>query len=541
MPALPARASFVWVQQYRLVFTLCLSTLAMMNLAKNILFVVILTLSLANCATLDPAAEATPVFTEKKLTADLNTLLLLQPQLDKLDGELHRFRLAGGWQTRGYFDADEMREVEALLFRFGSYHTALWGLIHSYNGLENSTARSENQARAELVSGYAMLLLASHTSFLVTEFAGDPVAIKQLNQVYYRSEIPFGTYDKARESVTASEKRWAVLREKSLYQEARNNPQSFLSKITDENTEYARLISQLPDLLDTVDQRLGAVAEIYASGIDSELVAEGQKLGQHKVLYFARSVLFKDVSRLKSPGAQVIRFSAEQQQQIYAMLQPGDLVLTYTAGYMSSVFIPGAFKHGITFIGSPQQRKSLALTPQDLPASERFQEDVLARNLQQMTLENGSQADMIEAVAEGVIFNNLGHIMDTHINRMLVLRPKFSGTEQRAYLAGIFSYLGDGYDFRFDFSDSTYQVCTEVIYRELDGKAGTRFSLTERAGHPTLSADDISNYYLESTPPAFDFVLYAEEDLASVGHDAKILVGATGAARVKELMQEQGN
>src|SRR5210317_235491 len=103
MPALPARASFVWVQQYRLVFTLCLSKLAMMNLAKNILFVVILTLSLANCATLDPAAEATPVFTEKKLTADLNTLLLLQPQLDKHDGELHRFRLAGGWQTRGYF------------------------------------------------------------------------------------------------------------------------------------------------------------------------------------------------------------------------------------------------------------------------------------------------------------------------------------------------------------------------------------------------------------------------------------------------------
>ena len=43
----------------------------MMNLAKNILFVVILTLSLANCATLDPAAEATPVFTEKKTHSGL--------------------------------------------------------------------------------------------------------------------------------------------------------------------------------------------------------------------------------------------------------------------------------------------------------------------------------------------------------------------------------------------------------------------------------------------------------------------------------------
>lgn len=511
-----------------------------MNMAKNFLLVVIMAVSLVNCATLDSADEVTPIFTDEKLAADLNTLLLLQPQLDKLDGELHSFRLSGGWQTRGFFDADEMREVEALLFRFGSYHTALWGLIHSYDGLEDSTARSDNQARAELLSGYAMLLLASHTSYLVTEFAGDPVAIKQLNQVYYRSEIPFGTYDKARENVTSSEKRRAVQQEKSLYKKARNNPESFLSKIAEENTEYTRLISQLPDLLDKVDQRLAGVAEIYTSGIDAELVAEREKLGQHKVLYFARSELFKDVSRLKSPGAQVIRFSAEQQQQVYAMLQPGDLVLTYTAGYMSSVFIPGAFKHGITFIGSPQQRKSLALTPQDLPSAERFQDHALARNLQKMTLENGSQADMIEAVAEGVIFNNLGHIMDTHINRMLVLRPKFSEMEQRAYLVGIFSYLGDGYDFRFDFSDSTYQVCTEVIYRELDGKAGTSFSLTERAGHPTLSADDISNYYLDSTPSAFDFVLYAEEDAASTGHKAKILVGKAGAARVKELMREQG-
>jgi hypothetical protein len=43
---------------------------------------------------------------------------------------------------------------------------------------------------------------------------------------------------------------------------------------------------------------------------------------------------------------------------------------------------------------------------------------------------NSTDADVIEAVGEGVIFNHLGHIMDTHINRLLVLRPKVNRDER---------------------------------------------------------------------------------------------------------------
>ncbi len=77
---------------------------------------------------------------------------------------------------------------------------------------------------------------------------------------------------------------------------------------------------------------------------------------------------------------------------------------------------------------------------------------------------------MIEAVAEGVIFNDLEHIMDTHINCMLVLRPQLSDAERAAFLVEIYSYPGDGYDVRFEFADSSNQVCTEVIYRAIDVK-----------------------------------------------------------------------
>ena len=51
-----------------------------------------------------------------------------------------------------------------------------------------------------------------------------------------------------------------------------------------------------------------------------------------------------------------------------SQLRPGDLILTYTAGYISDVFIPGAFKHGITYVGSPQQREQAGLEANALPA-----------------------------------------------------------------------------------------------------------------------------------------------------------------------------
>jgi hypothetical protein len=223
--------------------------------------------------------------------------------------------------------------------------------------------------------------------------------------------------------------------------------------------------------------------------------------------------------------------------------------LTYTAGYISDVFIPGAFKHGITFVGSPEQRGLAGLDSDRLPAVAPDVGDRLVSHVNQANLEDGKPADLIEAVAEGVIFNNLAHIMDTHINRLLVLRPRLTETERIDFLIEVFSYLGEEYDFRFDFADSTSQVCTEVIYRAINGKAGIAFDLTIRAGHETLSADDIALYYLaelgelnelESHRAAFEFVLYAEEDPDKSDHEALILTGEAGVQRLTGLMKSVG-
>ena len=482
------------------------------------------------------AVEPTTV-TRLSLDSSLRTIQSVAPHLADMDAEfrdLPRPRVLG----RSYFNATEVDAIEGVLFRFLAIQTALWDLVGSYGGLHAQFVSDDLGTKANVLSITATLLMAGHTAFVVAQFADDPIAIKQLNEAYPRSEISFGTYDRMRNNVTSPDLLEAVAETKKLYAKETADPQSPLSLLTKSDTVYADLIKQIPARQDEAEVRLQQVAKLFPSHSKVEKLARKDAERQHKVLYKIRSALFKDVSRLKDPFAHVITFSDKQKNEIFSLIKPGDLILTYTAGYMSDVFIPGAFKHGITYIGTPDDRKGLNLSPGDLPPNNRFEPQRLSANLKRSSLSNGQRADMIEAVAEGVIFNSLEHIMDTHINRMIILRPRLSDVERAAFLVEVYSYLGEEYDFRFDFADASRQVCTEVIYRALDGKGSINFELTVRAGHETLSADDIVNYHVAPNSQAFDFVLLVEADPQGKKNEAMIVLGPNGERRLESLMKE---
>ena len=492
---------------------------------------VIITTGCAGIRTAEAPQKIT--ITRQSNLSNLHTIQGIAPHLDELDAEFAEFPRPTA-MGRDYFNAQETEKIESLLFRFLVIQSALWDIVNSYGGLDADFPADEIDTKAHVLSITATLLMAKHTAFVVTRFADEPIAIKQLNEAYYRSEIPFGSYDRMRENVTLPDLRESVTETKMLFASEMADPQSALAVLSRNDAEYASLIKQIPALQNATEERLQQVSTYFPSHRNAKKITRRDTEKQHKTLYAMRSILFKEVSRLKNPSAHVVAFSDAQKQNIFNLLEPGDLILTYTAGYMSDVFIPGAFKHGITYIGTPDDRKSIGLSTNVLPPDERFNSDELSANLQVLTLTDGTQADMIEAVAEGVIFNNLEHIMDTHINRMLVLRPRLSDAEQVDFLAEVYSYLGDGYDFRFDFADASKQVCTEVIYRAINGKGSIVFTLTERAGHETLSADDIANYHLNSE--TFDFVLFAENDPESKNNEALVFVGIEGEKRIEALM-----
>ncbi len=506
-----------------------------------ILWSLLAILLLCGCAT-SPSGRvyATPIALQTELDRDVRILTSVRAHLADWENEIVQLRKESDWVSRGYFSAAENDRMENLLFRFVASHGALWDITAAYQDMQTPFEDPVPDAKAHVVSRQASLLLASHSAFLVTEFAGDSVGIEKMNEAFYRSEIPIDTYYRLARDITS--KRLARLKRSDAVVTAElADPESALARLTDSDGVYAELVELNAKLQVSAEKRLGAALDVVGRSAPEVIRKTDEVLGDG--LYESRAVLFKNVSRIKQPTAHLIRFSDEQKAQVYERIRPGDLILTYTAGYISDVFIPGAFKHGITFVGSPEQRGQAGLDSDGLPAVAPDVRDRLVIHVDQADLEDGKPADMIEAVAEGVIFNNLAHIMDTHINRLLVLRPRLTKTERIDFLIEVFSYLGEEYDFRFDFADSTSQVCTEVIYRAINGKAGIAFDLTIRAGHETLSADDIALYYLgelnelESPRAAFEFVLYAEEDPVKSDHEALILTGEAGVQRLAGLMK----
>jgi len=495
-----------------------------------------------------PSPAMTPVQATLKVESDLRTLRNIAGQLENTRSEFIALHRRGGWSKRGYFNSGENNQIERFYFRFVVGHTTLWDTINSYGGPHARFSDDESGIKAHALVLYAEFLMAFQTSFLVAEFMDDPVAIAKLNEPFFRSGIPQGTYDRLHLNVTSRDRVHILAAAWLLYSEAIADPHAMLAQLGEKNPAYATLLGQIPGLYAGAMQQTqhilkahageGADAENYFSHSRAAALARDTSKAFDDTWYAIRSLLFKDISRLKNPSAHRIRFSAAQKRQVYQLLHPGDVILTFTAGYISDVFIPGIFKHGITFVGSPNQRAEAGLKPGSLPFVAEPERNRFDLHISQEFLPGGENADIIEAVAEGVIFNNLAKIMDTHINRLLVLRPILNDEERAAFLAGVFSYLGDEYDFYFDFADASRQVCTEVHYRTLTGKGGINFTLTERAGHETLSADDIVHYHMETRPQQFELVLLADEDPGARHHQASVLTGADAEHRLKALMAE---
>jgi hypothetical protein len=96
---------------------------------------------------------------------------------------------------------------------------------------------------------------------------------------------------------------------------------------------------------------------------------------------------------------------------------------------------------------------------------------------------------ILEARKDGVLLRDVADALS--VDALSVIRPRVTPPAIGAAIDRALSHRGKLYDFDFDFFTADRLVCTEVVYRAYDGLDGIRFELTERAGKPTLSAEDI--------------------------------------------------
>ncbi|MFC1462866.1 hypothetical protein ACFLQU_04590 [Verrucomicrobiota bacterium] len=497
-------------------------------------------------------AAAAPADTPKPMNAedlstDLKKLSAYSTALEGMLGEMNRLRKTIKGTKRGHYTSDEHDKIESLLFRYLCLRESLWGIVDRYRDYKENFGENENQTKAFVLAFNAALHLAYYSSALVQTFMDEPAVIDKLNERYHRSDIPRGTYDKIFRSLTNVDNVQALKAAWVLYEEEVKYDESMVRKLVRKDPAYRELITQNLQLYRKAEKQINDILEknslllpgvrnkLRHSAITTFALKSKDTIGDS--LYTIRGILFVNVSRIRAPKSANLKLTKKQLEEVKAMMKPGDIVLTFSSGYMSNIFLPGMFKHGITYVGVPGDRKVLGKTapPKGTPGPKvtKMKKDMTVEKLP-----SGEEADLIEAVAEGVIFNSLSCITDEHINRMLVLRPNLSEKEVAQALNTVFLLLGNTYDFHFDFGDGTHHCCTEVIYRALHEQGAVKFELTSRMGIPTLSADDIIDGFLkaESGAKPFDFVLLAERDDSAKGAAAVVHTGQKGLERLRKLM-----
>ncbi|MCF6312489.1 MAG: hypothetical protein L3J39_08555 [Verrucomicrobiales bacterium] len=442
-----------------------------------------------------------------------------------------------------YFSAEQSDQAGLLLLRYQQSHDELQQIILDARSYPN------DKSKAAILGQSASANLSWLESDIAARFHHHPITHKFLDSSFPHYEVPRDSYSTLVKNVTNPNHIHSLTSAQAeLPKQLKSTPS--LAQLRRTNSSYARLIEQLPSLYTRTAANIRTLlgehtpqklASLENQVRHSKAADAGRKLNQKidAQLYTARGHLFKGVARIKNPAKSIVRFSPSQIKQIQNLLQPGDILLSFTEGYMSSVFLPGKFKHGITYIGTRKERQQLGLSDHYLRqhAINEQQAHHLVQQANIKRLASGEQIDVIESIAEGVRLYSLKKLLKTHINRLAVLRPRFTPEQTRKQLTDTFRYVGTPYDFRYDFSDATRNCCTELTYRTLEKNGDFNFKLTKQRAHWVLTADDIINYHLDTNPKAFDFILLAEEGPAQGKYNATILTGKQAETRTRQLMK----
>jgi hypothetical protein len=492
------------------------------------------------------SSAAIEQYTIPKVQRDYKLLKALTIELDQLATEAATLRRTFLFKESPYISNVENKQIALMVFRLQNALDSLVNISDYYR--LNTSPDIEVHTRGAIIGMDAALKHTYYSSLFVSMYHDQKKLIKLLNTAHPSYDIPAGFYKSVAYNVTSIDDLEQFDISWDLFSKDLVNPDSTLSNVKASDPVYGKLIYQMdklhaaahiqmeyllyarwshyPELKDRIaHSRISKIGDDIGSSYSSSVKA-------------SRGFIFKNVGRIKNPTIHTLNFSSKQADEIEAMLQPGDILLTYTAGYMSDVFLPGNFKHGITYIGTVEQRRKAGLTDEFLKqhAESKQQGKKLIEHVNAKTMSSGYEIDIVEAVAEGVVLHSLDKLLKTHINRLVVIRPKLSKEERLSQLLLVLQYVGTPYDFKFDFQDDAYQCCTEVVYRSTDQKGSINYSLVEMKGLWILAADDIMRYYLTENTAGFDFVFLADQSSNPKDLNAIIHTGANGLNALYELM-----
>jgi len=389
------------------------------------------------------------VATRERIVTCARAVESLAPAVSGLAALEDMHRIVDDAVSRGYFSP---AEDDRLWPWYARYLTARRGLQEVVHELRPETGAAEEDDlawQAFIVAYTASALQVRAARYLVEDLAKNRLVRRKLNERNRRHRIPRKQFTAIYRNLTHPVNAWRLRDAVALADRHR-------SRILELSSDaplagLAAWLEQAEPAL-RVKPRLAIRGHLrYRWHAWRRRSASSLKLGRFKVLEACGRV----VSELQNPWHRH-RVSERIRHQLESILEPGDVIVTRRHDCFTNLFLPGFWPHAMLYLG---ERGPAGSGP------------------------------ILEARKDGVRLRSVADSLD--VDALSVIRPQAAAGAIGAAIERALMHEGKLYDFDFDFFTSDRLVCTELIYRAYDGLDGIRFELTERAGKPTLSAEDI--------------------------------------------------
>jgi hypothetical protein len=408
--------------------------------------------------------------------------------------------------VRGFFRPNEDELLREWFARFLNLRHALWEVLEDSviaMGGEQPRGRAVEGWRCFLVGYAAASLVVRLDLHLVDEVADSSDIQRKLNEGDARYGLARKQFTRVFESISDPEQAWQMRAAIKFVQERREHIETLGQ---DEVVgPIVRDLERLEQALDPSPSRYLALAARFAKHAFSRRAASARQKAAFGLLESGGRV----VSELRDHWTPK-RVSNEIRAQCERLLRPGDVIVTRHDIAFTNVFLPGFWPHAALYIGGPRDAGSLGVRL-DAERARRWT----------------PQVRTLEALKDGVRLRPLDQTLG--VDAFVLLRPRLSEDAIARGIERALQHEGKPYNFDFDFFRSDRLVCTEVIYRAFDGIDGLEIPLTERAGRPALSAEDLIDLALDTDAfePVGLFGVDGCEDTLLTGPDLSARVASS--------------
>jgi 1-acyl-sn-glycerol-3-phosphate acyltransferase len=438
--------------------------------------------------------QGEPAIVADRLEHDARGAAAAIEALKHLNVEMLEFRAAFVRGERNFYSQEDEDAIHRMMLAYLNIRTALLRTVWTYRGAHDDAGQGPFESRAFLLAYASAAALFEKADIIVSTFSDNKEARRKLNEGDLAWDIPAGTYDllvgSLANATVVSELRAGTMRFDEM-------PRAEIPA----DEAWRTLLEAGAEARPVIERASRSIGD---RKIELALMDLRSHTGDSR--YLAQSMVSTWIGdfRLKSRPEHTGLISAEQASELRKLLQPGDILLERRNWFMSNAFLPGYWPHAALYLGDPQPLEDLGVVSD--PRVERSWKAFTTPDAR------GHRYAVIEAISEGVAFTTFEHSVG-EADAVAVLRPRLTDAQRREMVARAFSHYGKPYDFEFDFFSTDRLVCTEVVYRAVDGMIA--LPLTPILGRRALPAVGFVKVYAETRgrdDRPFDLVYFLDAE-----------------------------